>query len=642
MTAPPLHPRTIEEVRTKADLFEVASERVVLRKAGRDYKGLCPFHEDRNPSFFVSPGKQIYKCFSCGVSGDVFKFLMELDKSSFADVVVELARRYGVAIQTLKPEQKAEYTRKLSKRQQLSEIVELAAQFYSYALLSERGAAARSYLNGRGLSEKTWQHFRLGYAPQGWQSLYTYLIEQKHFPAALVEEAGLIVPRSNGQGYYDRFRDRLMIPIADSKGQLIAFGGRALGDEQPKYLNSPESELFQKGQTLYALDLARESISRSDAAIVVEGYIDAIALHQAGLTHVVATLGTALRADQVKQLLRYTDSKRIVLNFDADSAGEAAAERAIAELRVLVVKSGVQLRVLTLPEGKDPDEYLKLHPPQDYLKLSLEAPVWVDWQLERIFRGRDLKQASDFQQVSQSLVELLSGLLGSMTRTHYIHLIAGRLSGGNGRLASSLEDELRRRIRTHRWSGTGKKSKREPQASACFRAEVELLQIYLHFSEYREDIHRGLDENNLEFSVLHHRELWQKILQLREELGVVGATPGYEEDTVMALRTLYASDPQLNERLGQLLWLDENNRVALMRPRMVIRAHLATLQLDRCERRYVYLNQLCEEAEGRQAWEEAQYFMEQRNEEYSRINDLKTHLILRLGETTEAVLWQES
>ncbi|AGY59218.1 DNA primase [Gloeobacter kilaueensis] len=637
MSAPQLHPRTIDEVRTRAELVDVVSERVVLRKAGRDFKGLCPFHEDRNPSFFVSPTKQIYKCFSCGASGDVFKFVMELDKSSFSEVVLELARRYGVSVQMLGGEQKAEYTRRLSKRQQLGEIVELAAQFYSYALWGERGSEARSYLLAkRALTEKTIRDFRLGYAPQGWQTLYTYLVEQKRFPAALVEEAGLIVARTSGSGYYDRFRHRLMIPICDGKGQVIAFGGRAMGDDEPKYLNSPESELFDKGQTLFALHAAREAVSRTDTAIVVEGYFDAIALHQAGIAQVVATLGTALRADQIKQLLRYSESKRVVLNFDGDQAGIKAAERAIGELRMLAVKSGVQLRILTLPTGKDPDEFLRAHPPQEYLRLAGEAPLWVDWQIERFFAGRDLTSAAELQQVSQQLVELLSGLMGSITRTHYIHLIAGRLSGGNGRLASQLEDELRRRIRTHRWGGDSQRAKkREPFPPACYQAEVQLLQIYLHFPEYREDIHQGLEENELEFSVLHHRQLWQKILELREQMGS-------DEDVVVALRTLYAGDPELNGRLGQLLWLNEHNRIALMRPRMVIRAGLATLQLDRCERRYAYLNQLCDEAEQRGAWEESDYFVEQRNEEYHRINALKSHLTLKLGESSETVLWQES
>lgn len=634
MDAPQLHPRTIDEVRSKADLIDVVSERVVLRKSGRDFKGLCPFHEDRNPSFYVSPAKQIYKCFSCGVSGDVFKFLMELDKSSFSNTVLELARRLNVPVQTLKPEHKAEYTRKLSRYQQLGEILELAAQFYTYALHSERGDQARDYLKARALTDSTLEKFRLGYAPQGWQSLYTYLIEQKRFPASLVEEAGLIVPRNGGQGYYDRFRNRLMIPICDPRGQVIAFGGRALGDEQPKYLNSPETELFVKGQTLYALDKARTSIGRTDWAIVVEGYFDAIALHQAGITHVVATLGTALRTEQVKMLLRYTEQKRIVLNFDTDQAGIAAAERAIGELRELVAKSAVQLRILTLPDGKDPDEFLRAHPPQEYLDLATRAPLWIDWQVERLFVGLDPAEAADFAQLSRGLVELLSELPDSMMRTRYIHWVAERLSRGNGRLAVQLEEEFRRRIRRQKWGPARKHQQTLPQ-SVCQRAEVQLLQIYLHFPEYREDIHQGLEHDDLEFSVLHHRQLWQKVLQLREQSNGDG-------DIVIALRAVCSENLALNAHLGQLLWLNENNRVALMRPQMVIRAELANLQLDRAERRYRYLSRLWDDASARNQADESQYFWEQLSQEYQRINELKKLLTLKIGESTDVIANWES
>jgi DNA primase len=634
MSAPPLHQSTIEEVRAKADLFEVVSERVVLRRAGKDYKGLCPFHEDRNPSFYVSPLKQLYKCFSCGVSGDVFKFLMELDKLTFTDATVELARRFGVTVRMARPEQGAEYTRRLSKRQQLGEILDLAAQFYNYALHSERGQQARDYLRARQITEKTIQKFRLGYAPQGWQSLTTYLVEQKRFPAALVEEAGLIVPRNGGQGYYDRFRNRLIIPITDARGQVIAFGGRALGDEQPKYLNSPESELFQKGQTLFALDHAHRAISQFDSAIVVEGYFDAIALHQAGIAHVVATLGTALRSDQVKLLLRYTESKRVVLNFDADTAGVQAAERAIDELKELALTSGVQLRILNLPAGKDPDEYLRAHPPQSYLELVRGAPLWLDWRVERLFAGRDLASSAEFQQVSHQLVGLLSELPSGMARAHYVHRCALQLAQGDGQLSRRIEEELRRRIRRHKWSGERPKKSGPGDESTSYRAEVQLLQIYLNFPEYRTEIHAGLESNELEFAFVPHRQLWQMVVELKEQLDP-------EADIAVALRTLCAGDGALNARLGQLLWQDETSSVALMRPQMVIRAALANLQIDLCQRRYRYLSQLFIEAFSRRSREEQQYYQAQISAEYQRIERLKKQRTLELGEEGDGVVYQE-
>ncbi|MEO1070476.1 MAG: DNA primase, partial [Cyanobacteria bacterium J06638_6] len=329
MDTPRLHPDTIEAVRDRADIVDVVSQHVVLKKQGKDFVGLCPFHEDKSPSFSVSPSKQFYYCFSCGAGGNAFKFLMELNKRSFADVVLDLAQRYQVPVTTLEPAKRQELQRQLTLREQLYEILAVTARFYEHALQQSDGAAALAYLrDSRGLSDATIQQFQLGFAPGGWQTLYGYLVEQKRYPVNLVEQAGLIVPRQKGDGHYDRFRDRLMIPIRDGQSRVIGFGGRALGDEKPKYLNSPDTELFDKGKTLYGLELARAAIAKDDRAIVVEGYFDVIALHAAGLENVVAALGTALNAAQVRQLLRYTESKQILLNFDADAAGVKAAQRA--------------------------------------------------------------------------------------------------------------------------------------------------------------------------------------------------------------------------------------------------------------------------------------------------------------------------
>jgi len=299
MEIPRLHPDTVEAVKQRVDIVDVISEHVVLRKRGKDHTGLCPFHEDRSPSFSVSPSKQLYYCFGCGAGGNGIKFLMEIGKRSFTDVVLDLAKRYQVPVQTLEPAQRQELQRQLSLREQLYEVLALSSKFYEHALRQPDGQKALSYLlEQRQLDEATIQQFQLGYAPSGWQVLYGYLIEQKHFPVELVEQAGLIVPRQEGKGYYDRFRDRLMIPIHDLQGRVIGFGGRSLGDEQPKYLNSPETELFDKGKTLFALDQARAAIAKQDRAVVVEGYFDVIALHAAGIQNVVASLGTALNAAQ--------------------------------------------------------------------------------------------------------------------------------------------------------------------------------------------------------------------------------------------------------------------------------------------------------------------------------------------------------
>lgn len=261
MSTPRLHPDTIEEVKQKADIVDVVSDRVVLRKRGKDYVGLCPFHDEKSPSFSVSPQKQVYYCFGCQSGGNAINFLMELDKQSFSDVVLQLARRYSIPVQTLEPEQRQELQRQITLREKLYEIVAVTVAFYQHALRQPQGQHALEYLKvKRGFSEETIQQFQLGYAPAGWETLYRYLVEQKNFPLQLVEQAGLIKPRKEGNGYIDVFRDRLIIPIHDPQGKPIAFGGRTLADDLPKYLNSPETQLFNKGKT-YSPSIKRKTRS---------------------------------------------------------------------------------------------------------------------------------------------------------------------------------------------------------------------------------------------------------------------------------------------------------------------------------------------------------------------------------------------
>ena len=260
MNIPRLHPDTIEEVKAKVDIVDVVGEYVVLKKRGKDYLGSCPFHQEKSPSFSVSPTKQMYYCFGCQAGGNAITFMMELGKQSFTEVVLDLARKYQVPVQTLEPEQRQELQRKISQREQLYQILAITANFYQHALNQPQGEKALTYLRAeRAFSNETIQGFQLGYSPAGWETLANYLIEQKHFPPQAIVAAGLIIARKDGSSYYDRFRDRLMIPIRDLRGRVIGFGGRTLSDEQPKYLNSPETELFDKGNTLYGLDRAKDA-----------------------------------------------------------------------------------------------------------------------------------------------------------------------------------------------------------------------------------------------------------------------------------------------------------------------------------------------------------------------------------------------
>ncbi len=595
METPRLHPDTIEQVRQKVDIVDVVSTRVVLRHQGKGLVGLCPFHEDKKPSFHVSPQKQLYHCFSCGVGGDGIKFLMELGKTSFNEVVLDLAHRYQVPIQTLEPAQQEQYQKQRSRRQQLYEILAVTTHFYEYALGQKNNQMVRDYLiHKRQLTPETIKHFQLGYAPHGWQTLYGYLVEHKGFPAPLVAEAGLIVSRDNG-GYYDRFRNRLMIPIRDSQGRVVGFGGRSLDGEEPKYLNSPETPLFNKSQTLFALDQAKEAITRQDQVLVVEGYFDAIALHQAGLTHTVAVLGTALNADQVRLLLRYTESKRVVLNFDADKAGQKAVERVIGEVKDLAYRGEVSLHILYLPEGKDAADYLQKHSASDYQTLVQCAPLWLDWQINRILLQRDSHRPDEFQLIVKQLAALLRQIPNPALRLRYISLAVNDLSKGNARLVLQLEAYLNRLLR---WSDD---SPRRPPPTAPVTstnlleaAEAQLLRIYLHLPPLRQRVVDALDEWDLAFCSNCHRWLWQQIRDMEQRVAQTGGVP-HTLDLILGLQRLHQEAPAEMRQVQGLCQLDEVTELELCQPNLVIQSAVATMARVICEKNCKQLLSLWQE-----------------------------------------------
>jgi DNA primase len=654
MQIPRLHPSTIEEVKQRADIVDVVSEHVVLRKQGKDFVGLCPFHDDKSPSFTVSPAKQFYYCFSCGAGGNTLKFLMELKKQSFAEVVLDLAKRYQVPVQTLEVADRLELQRQLSTRDQLYEILALAAKFFEHALYQPQGQAALAYLTEkRQLSRETIQQFQLGYAPGGWETLFGYLVNQKHYPVELVDKAGLLVPRKEGHGYYDRFRERLIIPIHDLQGRVVGFGGRALGEEQPKYLNSPETELFDKGRMLYALDKARATIAKQDQAIVVEGYFDAIALHAAGVTNAIASLGTALSLHQVKQLLRYTESKHIVLNFDADRAGNQAAERAIGEVADLAYRGEVQLRILNIPDGKDPDEFLHHHTPAEYRQLLDTVPLWLDWQMQQAIAGRDLKQSDQFQESVQAIVKLLGNLPNATLRTHYIHRCAELLSQGDSRLMLRLEEDLRLQVRGERWHGRSQKWQTGSDRTLLEEAEAQLLRLYLHSPNHRPTIRAALESRDLEFNLSHHRFLWRQILELEASsptpssdptpprppqpnplipqslssslppLDLTTPTPNPQSPTPALLSQLQdrcTEFPAEMTRIYPLFHSNEKTKRDILRADLTIRAATAAMERILCEKRCRHFQELW--ADNFASEELSQFYQQKIYTEKRRIAEL--------------------
>ncbi|MGB3207249.1 MAG: toprim domain-containing protein, partial [Crinalium sp.] len=399
------------------------------------------------------------------------------------------------------------------------------------------------------------------------------------------EQAGLIVPRKSGGGYIDRFRDRLIIPIHDTQGRVIGFGGRTLSDEQPKYLNSPETELFDKGRTLFALDKAKDAIGKQDQAVVVEGYFDAIALHEAGINNVVASLGTALSLNQVKQLLRYTDSKRIILNFDADAAGTNAAERAIGEIANLAYQGEVQLRILNLPKGKDADEFVKgkADGAAQYQKLLDNAPLWITWQLEQTLVNRDINQSDQFQQVAQQMVKLLSKIEDAASQTQYLEFCAKLLSNNDSRSVILLIESLGRQLKTNNQQGfipPPAKTDRD----LLNQAEILLLKIYIHCPEYRSDILFALEDRDLLFSLQYHL-VWEYF----QDLSIKSPETLYtSEEIISLLQDFSVQLPKNIANFIHLFHLDEKSQREILNPHLVIRTALASLEKVKCEQQRRY------------------------------------------------------
>lgn len=625
MNIPRLHPDTIEEVKQRVDIVDLISERVVLRKRGQEFVGLCPFHEEKSPSFTVSPTKQMYYCFGCHAGGNAINFLIELDKRSFSEVVLDLARRYNLSVKTLEPKERQEFERQLSLKQQLYEILAVTASFYQHALRQQDGKQALEYLkSSRKLTEQTIQQFQLGYAPPSWQTLYHYLIEVKGYSVKLAEEAGAIAPRKKGSGYYDRFRDRLIIPICDPQGRIVGFGGRTLANEEPKYLNSPETPVFDKGKTLFALDRAKEAIAKQDCAIVVEGYFDAIALHAAGVANVVASLGTALSIDQVKQLLRYSSSKQIILNFDADAAGTKAAERAIGEVANLAYKGQVQLRVLNLPDGKDADEFLQLSgSPEPYRQLLADAPLWIDWQIQQILENSNLKQGDGFQQATSKLIELLVQIENSTSRTYYCNLCAQLLSQGDSRLASQLAKDLLAQLKKPR-RRQDKHPEKKPAISLPVSREQNLLQqaeslllrVYLHCQDRRSEIVRILAEKGLQFTIAYHHFLWSQILTVQADLEITSS------QLISKLQDVYLSFPHQLSQVQSLFYLDEKTQRDIRRTPLIIKATTACMERTMCEHRYRYARERWQQTDPQldpQGW---QFYGDQVSQAKQRILEI--------------------
>ncbi len=510
---PSIHPRTIQEVKDKADIVDVISEHIVLKKKGKEFVGICPFHDDSKPSMTVSPAKQFYYCFSCGAGGNSIKFLMEFTRNNFTDVVLSLAKKNDINVINVDGPQQEIYKKQLSRREELYKILRVTKDWFKSQLNNSLGKEAHHYLTSqRNLNIKNINDFELGYAPNSWNDLFNYLSKVEKFPLKLILSAGLVISKDNTDKVYDRFRNRLIVPIFDMQGRVVAFGGRSLDGQEPKYLNSPETEVFEKGKMLFAFDKASSNIRKRDKAVVVEGYFDVISLHSKGITNSVASLGTALNKYQISQLCRCTDSKNIIINFDSDNAGRLATKRVINEVESLSLHDQINLKILQIKSFKDPDEYLKGNTPEDYFNLIDNASFWIDWEIDQIFDNKDLSKSDIFQNVISSLVKLLSKFPQSATRTHYLQKVSERLSMGQARLAIKFEEDLRKQVKGFRWHGRSKKFEQPSEVSQREKNESEIIYYYLHCPEHRLFIREELLKREINiFNTEYIRFIWESI-----------------------------------------------------------------------------------------------------------------------------------
>ena len=425
-----------DTIKERIDIVEFISGYVSLRKTGKNFIGFCPFHPNtKSAAFYVFPDTQSFHCFGCKASGTVFDFLMRREGLEFREALEQLAARAGVELTPRTPEQESED----QQRTKLFEINQAAAVFFQHMLLkSPRGEAARAYVEKRKLDAPTVEAFQLGYAPEEWSALLAYLTDRKQYELDAIEAAGLIIKRESG-GYYDRFRNRLMFPIRNVKGEIIAFGGRAIGDAQPKYMNSPQTPLFDKSKVLYGLDMARDPIRAEDAVVIVEGYVDVIIAHQYNFKHVVAPLGTALTADHVG-VLKKLGSKTIYLALDADAAGVRATLKGLNTVqenldghgRLLATAQGLvwtreldaEVKIIELPEGRDPDEVIQADQ-ELWRRLMAQAKPMMDFYLTALTADLDLNSARGKSEAVTRLTPLIGQIPDVVAREHYITKIAG-------------------------------------------------------------------------------------------------------------------------------------------------------------------------------------------------------------------------
>lgn len=488
-----------DEIKDRLDIVDVVQDYIQLKKSGANFKACCPFHNEKTPSFMVSQDKQIWHCFGCSKGGDIFSFVQEMEGVEFVDALKSLAQKAGIELKRQDPKLS-------SQKSRLEDILELGAEFFHKSLLqSKAGEAARGYLKERQVEGSTITEFKLGYTPDLWDTLINFM-SKKGFQIKDLLEAGLIIKREGREGYYDRFRHRLMFPIADVNSKIVGFGGRVMpGDnekETAKYINSPQTQQYDKSRILYGLDKAKMEIRKQDLAVIVEGYMDVIASHQAGVKNVVASSGTALTTAQVNLIKRYTQN--VVLAFDMDVAGDTAAKRGID----VAIENGMNVKIAQLPEGLDPDDAV-----QKDIKIWQEAiknaQSIMDYYFVSAMKGLDFKKVDDKKIAVAVLIPQIAKIYNDVEKAHYIQKLAGTLN-----VEERILYDLMSKSQTQKsYRGAQVKSEDKPNnkknVDSGASLSLQLLSYLFNFPEY---IGNKINDINAEIVHSDYQDLYN-ILQ---------------------------------------------------------------------------------------------------------------------------------
>ncbi len=538
---------TLDQIQERVDIAEVIGAHVPLRRVGKNFKANCPFHLEKTPSFMVNPDKQIFHCFGCGVGGNVFTFLMKYEKKDFREVVEMLAERAGIEI----PKDRVMDAEKESRRAQLLKAHHLASEYYQKILWNDASAArAREYLSSRGLTEETIKEFQIGFSADAWEALAPALkngVTEKE-----LEAAGLIMPGKEGT-HYDRFRKRIMFPILDSKGVCVAFGARVLDDSLPKYLNSPETEIYSKGRQLYGLYQARTAIRTENFVIVVEGYMDVIGCHQAGVRNTVASLGTALTSEQARLMKRHTPN--VIILYDADAAGEMATLRGLE----IFLEEGMEVRIVRLADGYDPDSYILKFGIGAFREALGSAKSLFDYKLALLKTKYVPKTMEGRVKIANEMVTLFSKVKNEILRAAWTQELAKEI----GLSEAAVKAEVSKAKNLDRPSAVSEKSSARLTLGDIRPAEKILLGLLLERPAFLGRAKEVLTKEDFQHPAL--RRIVEKIFSsLEETMSVSGWMNVFQEDAeaaqILALAAAEAERVPLKDKAFEdcVLWIERS------------------------------------------------------------------------------------